>query len=380
MNLKERDVITVEDNIIRSESGFILDEQGFNNSILPFLNSNNIVPQQIMQFAVILPFMLGFPSGATLSYVAKADEALWYHFSLLDYPEPIHVGAIPIKTGECDEFIETPIRRYRTRVEMSYVSSEPFLEEIDTTRKTIAFEMLIARLNTILMSYLVVTKQFDIHLINRKILEPVILFRAINPNGWVYKASLFILHNNIHYKKTVVTQPVYAQIAQHSYTIYEKLNPFVLSEVQSMEARRYFSNGFYREAVIFVQIGIETFLTSLLEKLLVCEDYKPFEIAGMIEELPFMKMVKTSFTNRIGGQWDVKNVGSSIGQWYMHTYMLRNKVTHEGYFPHYGETQTALAKAMQFQKSVIENLWSQKDKYPSVVRYFIPQGMSSPFE
>ena len=84
-----------------------------------------------------------------------------------------------------------------------------------------------------------------------------------------------------------------------------------------------------------------------------------------------MRMVKNEFIKRVGGDWNIKNKASIIGSWYTKTYLLRNKVAHEGYFPSGAEATEALIAASDFRLEIVKRIETIASQYEGIKKFFI---------
>ena len=146
--------------------------------------------------------------------------------------------------------------------------------------------------------------------------------------------------------------------------LHENWGPIVLSEELAINSMRYLREGKYREAVIYSQTSIETLLDGLYLYLLIDEGNTYQQANAIIEKAAFMTTVRNQYQNRVGGNWNVNNPRTVAGGWKSKTYSLRNKVVHEGYYPNYQETSTAIAKANAFRFHVARLIKRKKRKYP----------------
>ena len=161
------------------------------------------------------------------------------------------------------------------------------------------------------------------------------------------------------------------EICRHAFLVINDFNPFVLSEDLMINAKRNLKNGLYKEAVIFSQTAIETFLQTLLIKLLESEGISGPDINHKLEETPFMKMVKNEFFTRIGGNWIPYKLKTDIGKWYKYTYLVRNNVVHRGVTPTTAEANHSVSATISFMSYVIKLVKTSKDKYPKIANFFI---------
>lgn len=342
---------------------FAINKDSYKKEFFEVYEKFNLSPKSLIQFPVILPFDIPFDQGICSSFVLKNDNICTLHFSTVQTQKSIHAGIVS------REPITTTISK--TRVEMTYVTSQSIDSNLDKKFLSNIFDKLVSCLNYVITAYLVYKKDVDIYTVSKEMFEFGSIYRIIPLDDWdEMNVGLFLMNDNIPYQKNMLNENEIEEIIRHSSLLYSEKNPFILSEKYILKSKGNFKNGFYEEAVINCQISIETFLSALISKLLELEGNSVTKIKNFIEDTSFIGMVKKEFHPRIGGHWDPYDSSKIIGKWYLNSYKLRNKIAHAGYSPNYKETQKALASAINF-RTYIGNLINEKeDQYPEINKYY----------
>ncbi|WP_432748695.1 hypothetical protein [Pectinatus frisingensis] len=320
-----------------NKHSFILDKSMFEKFLIKHCKIAGINPKNIIQFGLILPFQLEFPLGGFVPIEFKEKQCVIdFHFSELDYPVPILLGAIPISGGECYEQAQT-FTKYQTRVEMTFITEA----NIDVDKKqymTQVFDFLLENLNILICAHRLITDTKDIYEVTCQMLSPIIISRIITIEDWNEETILFHLNYNLPVNKNKVNKETYMKIIQMYCVVKGKRNPFITSKLLNLDAHYFFDMGQYRNSVIYGQVSIESLIGSALKEMLTCEGMTKDEVETFIEECSFIKMVETQMHNKLGGCWDTKNDKKVVGKWYKNTYKLRNRIVHGAYLPNHEET------------------------------------------
>jgi len=342
---------------------FAINQESYKEEFVEIYKKFNLEPKYLIQFPVILPFNIPFSQGVCISFVLDNNDVCTLHFSIIESQKSINAGIVT------PEPISTPV--HKTRVEMTYVSSEEVESSPDSEFLTNIFEQMVFCLNYVITGYLVHIKDTDVYTVSRKMFEFESIYRIIPTDNWEEMVvGIFLLNNNIPYKKNILGEEETDEVINQSVLLYAEKNPFILSEKYMLKSKRNFENGFYEEAVINCQISIETFLSALISNLLEQENKSESEIDKFIEDISFIKMVKSEFHPRLGGNWDPTDSSKKIGKWYSNTYDLRNSIVHTGYTPTSNEAQKSLESAINFRAYIIKLVNDSENKYSKAKKYF----------
>ncbi len=339
---------------------FALNKNSYSDDFLPVYLHQGITPKYLIQFPVLLPFELPFQNGLCNTIFLDNGDACTLHYSDVLTTEHIHAGIISKKAMS--------VEVCKTRVEMTYVLSsdlpteEEFLSNI--------FDVLVDCLNWMIIAYKLHKKDVHVHEVSREMFEFASISRVITIDSWEYNAGIFLTNTNIKYRKEKLSEEDQYEVIRYTSVIYKENNPFIVSEDLLLTARHNFRYGFYKEAVLFSQSFIETFLHALFHQLLETEGKTEEEITKKLEDVSFIGMVKKEFHGRIGGVWNTDNLLTPIGEWYENTYQLRNRVAHAGFSPVFEEAEKSINSAMKFRLFVINQLLTKKKLYNKIVDYF----------
>ena len=323
---------------------------------------NHFTPKYIVQFPVLLPFHIPFKNGTCVTLVAREKNACTYHFSSVTTNHHVSMGVVTPTP------LEVPV--HVTRVEMAFVTAK----KVKKNEKLLSdiFDVLLEGLNFVLSAYLIQTKDADVYRISKEMIQFASMYRVIPIQRWRKSVhGLFLLHLNVPYPRSILSKEIIEKIIWYANVISQQWNPFMLSEEFALGARRNMKDGLYKESVLYAQMSIETFLRALFIQLLLSEGKTLMEAESIIENTPFMHVIKREFNFRLGGKWDTQNVKSRLGRWYKYAYKIRNRIVHAGYEPNYGETRTALSAAGNFRKYVVTLIRKNKKKYSDLQKFFI---------
>ncbi len=264
------------------------------------------------------------------------------------------------------------IEMANSTVEMSItIPDETNIEKINQEYLNNYFNILLEKLNEIIKGYRLHTKDETIYTLRTSMLEFATIYRVINTQDWSeINSGLMILNMNVPYVSKIIKNEDKAEILRMCNIIAQKTNPFINSANFFINAKMFFRQGFYEEAVLNSQIAVEVFIKILLRELLKIEGKSDTEIDTFISETPFMSMIKRELSNRLGGIWDITKSGTPINNWYNNTYLLRDRVTHAGYTPSSDEVINCIDYSMKFVKYMENLVLSKRNLYPKISLYF----------
>jgi hypothetical protein len=202
-------------------------------------------------------------------------------------------------------------------------------------------------------------------------LEPCCICRIINPDSWEIDKVLMLLNQNAPFDKPTISLVETQAVVNYANVLKQNWNPFMLSSELIVNADRNLANGQYREAVIIIQSGFESFIMNLAHELYKSEGLASTDLESKLKEKGFTGFLKSEFHNRLGGNWKMSDESMQIGQWYAVCYMLRNKVVHTGYMPTFDETEQAFIACKNFIQEIIAFVKNNQKKYPNIARYFV---------
>lgn len=351
-------------SINQSSENFIISKEFYYENYSAICKQFGNKQSTIVEIPIILPFHIPFEQGICNTLCNEKCDVFSFHFS--DFSTKIEqtAGAVHSKP------MEIPI--LKSRIEMIYIFSEPVKTPLENNFLSDLFDSLLSYFNLIILSYLVVKKDCDVHYISREMLEPVTLFRVVDISTWnIIQEGLFMLHMDVPYIKEKLSREETLTILNYQNVLLKEENPFILSEELMLNAKRYQGKGFYKESVFYAQTSVETFINTLYSLLLKSENISKSDIEKLIDETAFMSIIKKEMSKRIGGTWDVERVACPVGSWNEYTYKLRNKVIHAGYLPSIEESDKAIQCAIELREYILKLIFSKKQKFSDIARFFI---------
>jgi hypothetical protein len=340
-----------------------LNEEKYLSSYLPVYRRMGVEPSLLLQFPVLLPFHIPFKPGLTVTFWLDGGDACTLNFTALTTTQGVYAGVVSNKP------VDVPM--HRSRVEMTYVFGTPKAAMNTESEVSQTFDLLVHRLNSLIAAYAVVTKDHRVYRVSREMFEFGSIWRVIHPNDWQNQGvGLFLLHMEVPFAKPEMDDATQKRVVWFANVLEREWNPFILSEELSLSARRAFLNGSYREAIVFAQTSVETFLSTLLATMLREEGLTDSEIDRMLEDVPFLSRVRREYHKRLGGQWTIEGKGA-VNAWYAHTYVLRNHIIHAGYQPTFDETAKALDGARDLVRYALSLSRTAAKRFPELQRFLV---------
>ena len=360
---KKYKLCCIKNKVYHDNTGFFLDETYYYKTYFPIYNSSGFVPNLLVQFLITLPYAIPFVDGMCHLMNFK-DFAISFRFNEIAVDEGYKYGVLK------DEGV---INRYLTKVEMTYATNLSFDMYKEQNKKFLNefFDVLLLKLNLLVSAYQILKKDIDVHYLTKEMLQMSIITRIIPIKDWnKQEFNLFMVHTNIPYKKERITYDDQAEIIRHCEIIEQEINPFVLAENFILNSKRFFNSGYYLESIIYAQTGVETFIRALYKEFLIDEDVTTSDIINILEDTPFMSIIKKEMPKRLGGVWDITREDCEVYKWYNSTYLLRNKVVHSGYIPNYIEADVAIFQVIELRYYIKKLLDTKNKKYPLISAYF----------
>lgn len=345
---------------------FELNRNSYTKVFLPIYRSLDFSPKRIFQTFIVLPFQLPFKEGRCITL--NGDYNLIYTLT---------INTIRIKNtleeGIADEILHNRSIE-KSRVEFSVLSEDSYFKpngNLDQDEISWLVDSSIEKLNSVIQSYLLVTKDIDVYPIALRMLDVSVFFRIVEVNEWTYNECLLLLHRNIDYVKPKLTEEKEIEILNKCSLIGED-NPLSASEELMLRAKYNFENGFFVESITNAQSSFESLIKVFFKNFLEHEKKTEKEVIDIIENIAFIKIIKNEMNIRLGGKWSIKEFSHPIGKWYTIAYCIRNRILHSGYKPTFDETQDALdscTEAVFYCKRLLEK---RKKEYPALWSLFDP--------
>lgn len=352
-NIKYSYLIFIRNNM----DDFRLNKEIFNKEIIEKYNMDF---KNIIQFCIILPFYLPVKDNTILSFV-NDGSVLSFEFTKKN-KDNSYIYNFSEKSEYKNE-------TYISKVEMTFSQIEMFEKEervIDN-----CFNILLDKLNEILLAYKIQKKDLKIYKVREEMLSPIVLYRVIEVKKWKEQSGILLLHIIMQYNEKMLNDDELNELVRHICLINTNNNPFLNVPDYLISAKRYMNNGFYEDSVININIAVESFLRTIYKYFLKLEnnDINENDINEKLENIPFLRIVKTEMSIRLGGQWNVDKENEPIGKWYKYVYELRNKVIHGTKKLNYNELDNAWNYANGFIIYVKNLIKLKKNKYPELYSY-----------
>lgn len=346
-----------------ADTPFILTKEVYESDFLPVYRIERTPPKSFIEYEVVLPFHIPFHISRTIT-LSFGNEFVSFRFDMVttneSYKYPFG-GDVPI------------LSVHKTKMLMMVATEIEYGKLVDDKENywNQYFDLLLEELNKVILSYMTAKKDADCHYVTKEMLQASILVRMTNLETWENDMGLFMLHMNVPYEKAPLSDKDIEEFLRLQGIVTYELNPFASGEQYVLSARRYFKQGFYLEAVIYAQTSVEVLIRTLFEELLKTDGTSEDEIKHSLESTAFMAIIKKKLPAYLGGSWDVTKSDSEIGKWYENTYELRNRATHRGRIPSFGEADSAIYNAIEFRKFVVDRVKANKKKYPKLDEYFV---------
>lgn len=311
-------------------------------------------PATLVQFKITLPFALQL-SQLELSFAQKDGNCCDLYFINIPWREPHHYGEAS------EEILELP--ENRCQCDLCFITADTAIEGEAVSS---IFDLLVKQLNDFLSAYKLATHDYLVYPIDLRALESLYVYNIVTVDGWKEQKGILLLHDKMPFiQEATLDGEKIRDIIRLTQMIQRGENPFATSAILLADAYRFLHYGELRQAVINAQTGMEGFITTLYRELL--KRQKP-PIQNQAKRLPFIQLVKQELPRLLGCSLDIADTDSPAGQWYQSSYLLRNKVVHEGYMPVPPEAREAVDNAQKFQLLLVE--WLKEKDNALAMRYF----------
>lgn len=342
-----------------------LNYESFNNTYKKNYNDLGIDPVVVFQTSIALPFHVPLSHNHDFTFVIDNDSLVTIMFHSVDLVEKIYADVEMETTFKIDVS--------KSIIEMVYATKDKSttLVDRDVEEMSKVFDKCLEVLNYLIVSFQVTYKDQSVYRVTLPMLEPCCLCRIVNPESWEMDKVLLLLNQNVPFIKPIISLAETQAVVHYANVLKQNWNPFILSSELIVNADRNLAIGQYREAVINIQSGFESFIMILAQELNKADNLSLTDLESRFIQNGLTYILKSEFHNRLGGYWDVKDKSKPIGQWYAICYELRNKVVHTGYMPTHSETDLAFIACKNFIQEIIACVKTNKKKYPTISRYFV---------
>lgn len=356
--------------IQQDNNTFIFTKHIFENDFYPFYDINNRdeLNTLITFDEIVLPFYIPFHTGRTLT-ISFEELGMSFRFDKVTISESY-------KYLNSDEsFLD--IFKSKVTIIIAIPQKIEEIQEYEADNEnnhdifTELFDSSIEFLNKIITSYMLMSKDSSCHYLTKEMLQSMIIISKIDIHKWKSEKSIFLLHPHVPYNREPIKSDEIPELLRYVDIITADLNPFASGERHHLFAERYFKSGYYHEAVIYAQISVEVFIRQVyIELLKEADQMTSVEAINVLEETPFMSIIKKKLHNYLGGNWDINDDNTDTSKRYKKTYTLRNQSIHVGRIPLLSETAEAIEASINFRLFVLKRIQDNQRKYPKLLDYF----------
>jgi len=220
---------------------FKLNKTSYPNDFLLQYQNIGISPVTIFQSALVLPFHMPYKEGTCITMKLDKDNVITLVFYHIETSEKLYSGIIQSEPRE--------VKIQRTVVEFNWASQNNHFKSDDKEIKndllTYIFDTFLEKLNSVITSYIITTKDFTVYKLSNEMLEFATMFRTIDTKDWSYKSGIFLFHPYVPYIKEEISLELTNVIGRNALIINNELNPFILSQALILNARRNFIKNQY---------------------------------------------------------------------------------------------------------------------------------------
>jgi len=152
------------------------------------------------------------------------------------------------------------------------------------------------------------------------------------PNFDILDSSFFLTNANYKTIMLPIDDDSFKIVRNIADKLYYEENAFKSVRILYNKAKYYVLNCNYSEAIIFMQMTIESFIRSIYKLSLKQEGKLEDEITDILEEISFMHLIKNKMPKLLEGNWSL-NDNKIVSLWYNNVYKSRNKIIHGDFNP-----------------------------------------------
>jgi hypothetical protein len=230
------------------------------------------------------------------------------------------------------------------------------------------FHRCLGMFNVFIRSVMVATQEFRIRPITAQDFRPAVTVGVLirTDTEWRYLTDV-IVHPEFAHQQEMVNKPPFDE--QQFCDGLERLRddaPFVRTVLwrgYAEDALR--RTGEASTAIVTLQTAAESLLFDLYRLLLVDEGLSTRQIDDEIpDDLPFATLVKSRLSNKLGGNWDITATSAPVGRYWEDLYLMRNRIVHGGFSPHFGHSEQAKLAYVGLTEFVMARVHSRARSYP----------------
>jgi hypothetical protein len=248
------------------------------------------------------------------------------------------------------------------------------LEERDKSQplQDACVERVIREAGLLLDSYGLMKNDFRQSAISLFTLLPVVFARILNGDGTAQPVFIQLLPGAFPHARPTLTEHEMEGLLTWRKNILDQ-QPFTRFIRFTTSARRsLFHHGDPSAAVVQAQTAAEVLLNSVLRLSLLEKGVSEHNI-GVVMNSRFKDRVTRDLARLLGGDWQLAGAGP-VATWWAQTYMLRNRVVHEGTDATAEEARAAMAAVKELENFVNDRLVAQLHSYrvAAILKFGLP--------
>lgn len=339
----------------KEKNVFIINKSILINKIKPLYNNYDYDINSLLEFEITLPFFIPFADNSLFCF-SKKEYILHFLYKQIKEKKTIYGHK------------NLPLENHYTKVTIGISYNSNIFKNQDINN--IFFDIALKELNNQITAYTIYTKDESCYFLTKEMLFPFLIQNIVDLKKEHCKKYLFILHTNLSSEKKELVPEDLNNITRLHLIYSGNLNPLIRSQIYVLKARKNMREGFYDVAVINIQIYIEIIIRLVYKEILLSSSLDKEEINNKLDKIDFKTLVTSELQIHLGGTWDRTKKGTKINSWYDNTYIIRNKIVHNGYYPNFNEVTLAIDSAMEFSDFIFNRIRKNKTRYQKLNSYF----------
>jgi len=333
-----------------------MSEFHFDKDIYNLVKKNFLFePKSAINFIISLPFMLPIKDKQIFD-VNFCDSSKIIIFDTFHDSE--NYSLIPNKNKEA-----TPSRMEynRTRIECIIFSKEEIGKD-DFEKASNLFGEVLETINTFINSLLMVIDDQRIYTISATDLYSVAFYQIIAlPNFDIIDSFPLPIHSNFKCFMLPMDDEHFMVVSEVAKKLFYGENAFKSVRLLFSRTKYFITSGHYSEAVIFMQMTVESFIRTIYKLCLSNGGKSEDEIIQILEEIAFIQIIKEKMPKLLGGNWSL-NDNKEVALWYKFVYKNRNRIIHGDFNPKEEECFDLFSMAYNFIAFLQERIYKNKRK------------------
>ncbi len=150
----------------------------------------------------------------------------------------------------------------------------------------------------------------------------------------------------------------------------DPLHPYLYLQAELENAM--FHDGNFRAVLMFAHSASEVLMDIALTAMLFEEGRTPEEAVSSFAT-PLKTRILTEYHNRLGGAWGSKG-SNTVAVWLRDVLLVRHRVAHAGYSPHYEEAEAAHRAYFSLGQHLRDRLAARAKRYPFTAGLLVRSG------